>query len=123
MMLAKNLKAKVVDLEKSNDMLEKKCQVMQQAVKELKKENTKLKAALEGFRGKDAIIENLTTEKENFEKELEERKGEASRAVEGYEALKNEILDLARFIRSQVRPNWVVNSIYLAKFPKRGNFC
>lgn len=117
-LIINNLKAKIDDIEKSKDAIESKYQVMQQAMKELKKENTKLKAAVETFRGKDTLIAKLKEDCEKMQKELSERKSEVGRTGDGYEALKSEILDLARFIRSQIKPTWVVSYFYPSRASK-----
>lgn len=111
-------RAKCESLEVSHGMLDQKCKVMQQAVKELKRENAKLRSALEATRGKDAVMEKMKREREKMEKELGEKIAEVEKIGESYETLKNEILELARFIRSQVRPSWVVNYYNIAKLPK-----
>ena len=53
-----------------------------------------------------------------MEKELGEKIAEVEKMGESYETLKNEMLELARFIRSQVKPSWVVNYCNIAKLPK-----
>ena len=108
--LVPSLKAKITDLENTNSSLENKCSIMAKDLKDLRKQNDKLKAAIESLQSKDAVLEKMKREREKNEKEMEERMLDFNRIKEDYEALKNEVVEIARFIRSNLKPNWVVRS-------------
>ena len=91
--------------------------VLSQAVKDLKKENNRLKTGLEAAAEKCAEvdkycreIERLQREADTKTKEIEERKMEAK----GHEAdcihFKNQFIELARYIRSNIKEKWMVDS-------------
>lgn len=113
--LISNLKTQLTEMESNNQSLEKKVQVLQQSTKELKKENTMLKNALETFRDKELDFEKLKKVMERNEKEMQERLLETKKWKEDYEILKNEILEIARFIRSNIKRDWVVITSYCSQ--------
>lgn len=110
------MKARVSELETNNTSLENKNSVMAKDLKELKKINSQLKAAIESLQSKDSAFEKMKRDREKLEKEVEEKMLECNKIKEEYEGLKNEFIEIARFIRSNVKPNWVVMFLNLAKF-------
>lgn len=114
-----SLKVKITELESSNSQLTDKCRVMAADLKDLRKVNSQLKQALEAVQTKDLAFEKMKRDREKLEKSLEEKKVEYSRVKEDVETFKNEFIEVARFIKAHVKPNWVVRNVYAAELPER----
>lgn len=102
-------------LEESEDKkleLAQKNEVLVASVKELKKENSKLKNTLELYLGKSQSFEKMKKEREKLEKEVEELRVKASDTTklrEDWEYMKEEVIELARFIKQNVHMQWIVS--------------
>lgn len=106
--------SRIAELEAANEALEHKNSVMAKDLKDLKKVNSQLKAAIESLQNKDSAFEKMKRDRERIEKELEEKKLETNRIKEDYEVLKNEVIEVARFIRTNLKPNWVVSLFHFS---------
>lgn len=109
--------ARIGELERQLSDSEHRNSVLSQAVKDLKKENNRLKTGLEAAAEKCGEMDKFSTEIERLERELETRRKELDEKkmeVNGIQAdcalFKNQFIELARYIRANIKENWMVCS-------------